>query len=211
MLFRSRFPRVYLDNRFVYVVLSARAGGMTIEVDVNPDKETHLACKHCEMQRVGQLVQPHLDVGQMAGELTRTLILARNGRLRELPDYRLVPEQLLRLRHVELSGECDPTLAAEFPEALLAIIQVRALSGLPFFKLVLISAGIGLDLPGVQQSLRHLTKEDEIWINLDGGTQSYINQGQPERCLAGKGASEHPACRARAASGTSRPFSGDPW
>ena len=45
-----------------------------------------------------------------------------------------------------------------------------------FFKLVLITAGTGLDLPGVQYSLRRLTKEDEVWIELDGGTQAYLNK-----------------------------------
>jgi hypothetical protein len=168
--------RNYLDNLFVYVVLSARAGGMTIGVDFNPDKEGNFSHTSYDMHRVGRLIEPHLDVGQMAAELTRTLTLVRGERLRELPDYRLVPDQLLQLRHVELSAEGDPTLASEFPEALLAIIHVRALGGFPFFKLVLITAGTGLDLPGVRQSLRHLTRLDEVWIELDGGTQTHLNK-----------------------------------
>ncbi len=170
------FPRIYLDNRFVYVVLSAYAGGMTIGVDLNPDNESKFSCLHCEMQSEGRFIQAHLDIGRMAAELTRTLALVRSGRVRELPDYRFVPDQLLRLRHVELSGKCDPTLAAEFSEALGAVIHVRALSGLPFFKLVFVTAGIGLELPGVRQSLGHLTRADEVWVKLDGGTQAYLNK-----------------------------------
>jgi wyosine [tRNA(Phe)-imidazoG37] synthetase (radical SAM superfamily) len=50
------------------------------------------------------------------------------------------------------------------------------LSGFPFIKLVLITNGTGLHLPGVQQSLRHLTRADEVWVKLDGGTQAYVNK-----------------------------------
>lgn len=55
----------------------------------------------------------------------------------ELPNYRLVPDQLLHLRHVSLVGESDPKLAADSFEALEAVIQVRAVSGFGSFKLVL--------------------------------------------------------------------------
>src|SRR6266404_1227075 len=169
------FPRIYLDNRFVYVVLSARAGGMTIGVDLNPDKKCSFSCIYCDVNRAGRFVGS-LDVEEMARELTRMLILVRSEQLRELPEYRLVPDQLLQLRHVALSGEGEPTLAPEFPEALQAVIHVRALSGFPFVKLVLITNATGLHLPGVKQSLRHLTRADEVWVKLDGGTQAYVNK-----------------------------------
>ncbi len=170
------FPRIYLENRFVYVVLSSRAGGMIIGVDLNPCKESKIEHSSYDMYRENRCVAPHLDVEEMAGELTRTLTLVRSGRVRELPNFRLVPDQLLHLRHVALSGEDDPTLAPEFPEALLAVIHVRALGDFPFFKLVLITAGRGLHRPGLRRCLRLLTKADEVWINLDGGTQAYINE-----------------------------------
>src|SRR5690606_30565020 len=35
---------------------------------------------------------------------------------------------------------------------------------------------VGLDLPAVQEGLRHFTKYDEIWVKLDGGTQAYLNR-----------------------------------
>jgi wyosine [tRNA(Phe)-imidazoG37] synthetase (radical SAM superfamily) len=168
--------RNYLDNRFVYVVLSARAGGMTIGVDFNPGGTSNFSDIDCDMDREGRVVEPRLDVTAMAAELTRTLTLVHSGRLRELPDYRFLPDQVLQLRHVALTGAGEPTLAAEFPEALLAVIHVRALGGFPFFKFVLLTNGTGLDRPGVRQSLRHLTKADEVWVELDGGTEAYVNR-----------------------------------
>jgi len=117
-----------------------------------------------------------LDLEVMEAELHRTLALARGGELLHRKEYSGIPDEFLQLRHVALSGEGEPTLAPEFPEALQAVIHVRALSGPKFFKLVLITNGTGLDLPAVQESLRHLTRSDEVWIKLDGGTQTYLNK-----------------------------------
>jgi wyosine [tRNA(Phe)-imidazoG37] synthetase (radical SAM superfamily) len=172
----SALSRLYLGNRFVYVVLCPRAGGLTIGVDLTPDTEGVFASDdgdvHCD---AASSVHP-MDVDAMEAELSEALALVRSGEIRKLAPYRLLPDDLVKLRHVALSGELEPTLAPEFPEALQAVIHVRALSGPSFLKLVLVTNGAGLDLPRVQHSLRHLTRSDEIWIKLNGGTQAYINQ-----------------------------------
>ncbi|HWH68143.1 MAG TPA: hypothetical protein VNT26_02050, partial [Candidatus Sulfotelmatobacter sp.] len=120
--------------------------------------------------------QEQLDVDLMAAELKKTLTFVRAGRLRERPWYRSLPDELLQLRHVALSGDGEPTLSPKFAEALQAVVHVRALGGFPFFKLVLITNGTGLDLPHVQQGLKYFTKSDEVWLKLDGGTQAYVNK-----------------------------------
>ncbi|HEV2393986.1 MAG TPA: radical SAM protein [Verrucomicrobiae bacterium] len=168
-------PRDFLDNRFVYAVVSARAHGLSVGVNINPDKACNFNCIYCEVHRNGDSPQP-LDVDLMAGELRKTLLLVRAGRLRERPWYRSLPDELLQLRHVALSGDGEPTLAPKFPEALQAIMHVRALGGFPFFKLVLITNATGLDLPHVQEGLKHLTRSDEVWAKLDGGSQAYLNK-----------------------------------
>jgi wyosine [tRNA(Phe)-imidazoG37] synthetase (radical SAM superfamily) len=118
----------------------------------------------------------HLDVDLMATELKHTLAFVHEGHLRERPWYKTLPDDLLNLRHVALSGDGEPTLSESFPEAVQSIVHVRALGGFPFFKLVLITNGTGLDLPRVQHSLRYFTRHDEIWVKLDGGTQAYLNK-----------------------------------
>jgi wyosine [tRNA(Phe)-imidazoG37] synthetase (radical SAM superfamily) len=66
-----------------------------------------------------------------------------------------------------------------FAEAVQAVVHVRATSGHPFFKIVLLTNGTLLDQPPVQQGLKFLTSRDEIWIKLDGGTQAYLNRINP--------------------------------
>lgn len=167
-------PRDFLDNRFVYTVVSARARGLSVGVNMNPDKTCNFNCIYCEVHRNGEARQ-ELDVDQMAEELKGTLALVRAGRLCERPSYRNLPDELLQLRHVALSGDGEPTLSPRFAEALQAVVHVRALGGYPF-KLVLITNGTGLDLPHVLNGLKYFTRSDEIWVKLDGGTRAYLNK-----------------------------------
>ena len=169
-------PRDYLDNRYVYAVVSARARGLAVGVNLNPDKSCNFRCLYCEVHRNGRDNQEQLDVEILASELKRTLTYVREGRLRERPWYRHLPDELLQLRHVAISGDGEPTLCPKFAEALQAIVHVRALSGFAFFKLVLMTNGTGLNFPAVQQGLKYLTRNDEIWAKLDGGTQAYVNK-----------------------------------
>jgi wyosine [tRNA(Phe)-imidazoG37] synthetase (radical SAM superfamily) len=169
-------PRDFLDNQLVYVVVSARARGLSVGVNLNPDKNCNFDCIYCEVPLDGEPSEVRLDVDAMAAELKKTLLFVRNGRLRERPWYRALPDELLQLRHVALSGDGEPTLSPDFSAALQAVVHVRALCGLPFFKLVLITNATGLDRPQVQQGLRHFTRSDEVWAKLDGGTQAYVNK-----------------------------------
>jgi wyosine [tRNA(Phe)-imidazoG37] synthetase (radical SAM superfamily) len=157
-------------------VVSARARGLSVGINMCPDKNCNFQCVYCEVHRNGEPREDQLDVEVMAAELKKTLVFVRGGRLRERPWYRTLPDEMLQLRHVALSGDGEPTLSPRFGEALQAIVHVRALSGFPFFKLVLLTNATGLDLPQVQQGIKHLTLSDEVWVKLDGGTQAYVNK-----------------------------------
>lgn len=167
-------PRDWLGNRFVYAVISSRAGGLSLGVNMNPDKRCNFDCSYCEVDRRAPSPESRLDVDVMASELRRTIAAVLHGQLRERPWYHSLPDELLKLRHVALSGDGEPTLAPNFMEAVQAVARVRALGG--FFKIVLITNGTGLDQHQVLRGLELLTKSDEIWIKLDGGTQAFIDK-----------------------------------
>ena len=169
-------PRDFLNNRFVYTVVSPRARGLTLGVNMNPDKRCNFDCVYCEVDRATMSEHPLLDVGVVASELHRTLDHVLQGRLREHPQYQSLPDELLQLRHVALSGDGEPTLSPQFADVVQAVVHIRALGGFPFFKIVLITNATGLDRSQVQESLKRFTKSDEIWIKLDGGTQEYLDK-----------------------------------
>jgi wyosine [tRNA(Phe)-imidazoG37] synthetase (radical SAM superfamily) len=53
---------------------------------------------------------------------------------------------------------------------------VRACGKFPFFKIVLITNGSWLDQPPVQLGLKCFTRQDEVWVKLDAGSQAYMNK-----------------------------------
>lgn len=167
------YPRDFLDNRFVYAVVSPRAGGLSLGVNMNPDKKCNFDCLYCEVNRQEPARESRLDVKVMAAELKKTLAMVSNGRLRERSRYWKLPPELMQLHHVTLSGDGEPTLAPNFFEAVQAVTHVRAQS--QFFKIVLVTNATGLDLPEVQHGVKMLAAEDEIWAKLDGGSQAYLN------------------------------------
>jgi wyosine [tRNA(Phe)-imidazoG37] synthetase (radical SAM superfamily) len=166
--------RDFLNNRFVYVVISPRARGLAAGINFNPDKRCNFNCVYCEVDRTIPPRETRLDVEVAAAELLRTLALVHSGELKNRPEYQALPADLLSLRHVSLSGDGEPTLCPNFAEALQAFVHVRALGRFPFFKLVLITNATGLHLPNVQQSMKFLTKQDEIWAKLEVGTEAHF-------------------------------------
>ncbi len=168
-------PRNFLGNRFVYCVISQRARGLSIGVNMNPDKRCNFDCVYCEVDRRKHGGARRVDVAQMRCELEGTLALYRDGGLDKLPAYRKTPPDLLRLKEVALSGDGEPTLCQNFCEVVEAVAHIRARGRLPFFKIVLITNCTGLQLPDVRAGIAILTSRDEIWAKLDAGTQTYMN------------------------------------
>jgi wyosine [tRNA(Phe)-imidazoG37] synthetase (radical SAM superfamily) len=178
--------REFLGNRFVYALVSARARGLSIGVNMNPDKFCNFDCEYCEVNRAVPSPEKDLDVDVMAGELQRMLALAHSGELRSFAPFRNTPPDLMQLRHVALSGDGEPTLCPNFLDALRTVIHVRALGQFPFFKVVLITNATGLDVPQVQEGVKLFTPQDEIWAKLEAGTQRYLQEVNRPNCTLEK-------------------------
>lgn len=170
------YPRDFLENRLVYLVISSRARGLSVGVNLNPVVKCNLRCLYCEVDRSLPPRAARFKLELMAEELLRTLRLAYDGKLREHPRYAGLPDPLLRVRQVALSGDGEPTLAPDFVEAVQAVVHVRALGRFPFFKICLVTNSTQLHQPGVKRGLKCLTRQDEVWAKLDAGTQEYFTR-----------------------------------
>lgn len=178
--------RDFLENRFIYTVISPRARGLSVGVNMNPDKHCNFDCAYCEVNRREPARESRLDVPVMMAELERTLELVQSGEIRERPCYRSAPPELLGLRHVTLSGDGEPTLCPNFVEAVEAIVHLRARGRFSFVKLVLFTNASGLDRPEVAQGLSLFTPHDEVWVKLEAGTQDYMNRVNRPGCALEK-------------------------
>ncbi len=170
------WPRQFSSHRFVYTVISPRARGLSIGVNLNPDRHCNFDCLYCEVDRRTPANDQFLDIEVMAAELRQALGMIHSGRLRENPQYASLPPDLTELRHVTLSGDGEPTLCPKFADAVGTILQLRARGEFPWFKLVLVTNATGLDVKQVDQSLRLFHSEDEVWAKLDAGSRKYFNK-----------------------------------
>ena len=169
-------PRNPLGNRFVYAVISQRAHGLSIGLNLNPDKQCNFDCAYCEVNKDTPVRERKVDIKILAEELRHLLRLTNSGQLRTLEWFRHLPAELLQLKEVALSGDGEPTLCVDFEEVVRKVLQVRSRGKLPFFKVVLITNTAGLDFPEVARGIKLLTTEDEIWAKLDAGTQEYMDR-----------------------------------
>lgn len=175
-------PRDFRGNSFVYTVISARARGLSVGVNMNPDQQCNFDCVYCEVNRSRLPPASRLEVSTMAVELEQTLESVNSGTIRQRLSYWNVPPELLELRHVALSGDGEPTLCPNFAEAVEAVIHLRARGRFPYFKLVLITNASGLARPNVEEALRLFTPRDEVWVKLDAGTPDYLHQVNRPDC-----------------------------
>ncbi len=169
-------PRHFLNRRFVYAVISQRARGLSIGVNMNPDKHCNFKCLYCEVDRDQPGLERKVNARVMAAELNALLEMTNQGRMREFPEFKHAPEELLALKEVALSGNGEPTLCPNFGEVVHEVVHLRSQGRFPFFKLVLITNASGLDAPEVREGLKVFTSQDEIWAKLDGGSQDYLNR-----------------------------------
>lgn len=175
--------RRFFDNQFVYAVVSQRARGLSIGVNLTPDKFCTFDCVYCEIGRNGTGGNREVDLKVLAAELRKMLNLAAHGQMSQLPGYQAVPRELLNLKSVALSGDGEPTLSPCFHEAVQIVVHLRAQGEFPFFKIVLITNASGLHLPQVQLGLQLFTGQDEVWAKLDAGTQAYMEKiNRPKVC-----------------------------
>ncbi|MFM1943695.1 MAG: hypothetical protein RI897_2677 [Verrucomicrobiota bacterium] len=163
--------REFLENRFVYVLFSPRAGGLTVGLNLNPDRRCNFDCVYCDVHRHGAQLGVVFDLDRMTSELESMMERIASGRLREWASFRDLPQELLTLQHVALSGEGEPTLCPYFAEVVRSVVHIRATGRFPFFKIVLLTNGSTMHEEEVQAGLRHLILKDEVWLKLDVGTQ----------------------------------------
>jgi len=165
-----------LGRHYVYAVVTPRARGLSVGVNVNPDKQCNFDCAYCEVDRSISGVEEPINLDLLAVELRETLRAAQSGLMRARPAFANVPHELMRLAHVTLSGDGEPTMAPQFDQIVETVVHVRALARSRFVKLALITNASGLDRPEVIRGLGYLNGQDEIWVKLDAGTEEHYQR-----------------------------------
>ena len=175
-LYRAH-PRRHEQNRFVYPVLSRRSGGISVGVNLNPDKICNFDCIYCQVDRVRQSEIRFVEINALLAELDEMLSLVRSGAIFESEEFQQTPEPLRRLNDIALSGDGEPTTYRNFDEIIAGCADVKGRHGLDDVKMVLITNASMFHRPAVERGLETLVaNQGEIWAKLETGTEEYYQQ-----------------------------------
>ena len=113
----TQHDRRFESNRFVYPVLSRRAQGLSIGINLNPDRVCNFGCVYCQVDRTGARETLFVDTVTLLTELEHMLPWAASGAIFEHPKFRATPPALRRLQDIAFSGDGEPTTYRGFGEA----------------------------------------------------------------------------------------------
>ena len=171
----QQHSRNFEQNRFVYPVISRRAGGVSIGVNLNPDKVCNFDCIYCQVDRTRQSETRFVETDALLTELRGVLELVVSGDLFELQRFSETPPSMRRLNDIAFSGDGEPTTFRNFDEIIQACAEVRQDVGATESKMVLITNASMFHRPHVQNGLEILDRNcGEIWAKLDAGTEEYF-------------------------------------
>jgi wyosine [tRNA(Phe)-imidazoG37] synthetase (radical SAM superfamily) len=166
--------RVWLEFDYCYPVLSRRSKGLSLGVNLNPDKVCNFDCVYCEVDRKTPAKRRDIDLDQLEREMDILLDLGASGKIYELPPFDSTPVDQRRLNDIAFSGDGEPTTAPEFLQAVERLAQLKWRRSLHDLKLVLITDATRLQAREVVQALDVLQANNgEIWAKLDAGTEAH--------------------------------------
>ncbi len=171
----TQHERSFETNRFVYPVLSRRSRGISVGVNLNPDKICNFDCIYCQVDRREQSETRFVGMEQLLTELEEVLTLVASGQLYGHPKFAAVPTAMRRLNDMAFSGDGEPTTYKNFDELMQAAADVKDRLGLDDCKMVLITNASMFHRPHVERGLAILDRhQGEIWAKLDAGTPEYF-------------------------------------
>lgn len=170
----SDHGRIYRENKFVYPVLSRRSGGISIGVNLNPDKVCNFDCIYCQVDRRSEAETRFVETARLWDELDQMLEFVSSGRIFDDPKFAHVPPPLRRLNDIAFSGDGEPTTYRNFDEIMASAAELKRRCGLDDVKLVLITNATMFHRPAVARGLEILDANNgEIWAKLETGSEAY--------------------------------------
>lgn len=171
----TQHSRSWRENRYVYPVLSRRSKGLSIGVNLNPDKVCNFDCVYCCVDRTVPPEVKDVDLGLLRVELDHLLGLSKSGEIFAHSPFDQTPGALRRVNDVAFSGDGEPTSFKGFGEACQIAAELLARHGMDRqTKIVVITNATLFHRPAVKDAVRFLDDHHgEIWAKLDAGTEPY--------------------------------------
>ncbi len=172
MLTTENHDRDLEGYKYVYPVISRRAGGLSVGINLNTNNACNWRCIYCQVPNLVRGAPPPVSLPDLNFELKSFLqkVLVGNY-LREE-----VPEGMRRLNDIAFSGNGEPTSSPNFSDVVELLAQTR--SDLPVdasVKTVLITNGSLIHQKDVQLGIAQLkTITGEVWFKVDSVTKEGV-------------------------------------
>ena len=156
--------------KYVYPVLSRRAGGLSIGINFNTNNACNWRCIYCQVPDLKIGAAPDLDFQLLEDELRFFLDDVLNG---DFYQRFQVDEDKRVIKDIAISGNGEPTSLKDFDKAVALIGKIATEVGvLPQSNFVLITNGSLVRQSRVQDGLRKLKEYGgEVWFKLDSATE----------------------------------------
>ncbi|SFE51555.1 radical SAM protein [Nitrosomonas sp. Nm166] len=150
---------------YVYPVISRRAGGVSIGINLNPNNACNWRCVYCQVPDLKRGTAPRVDLNKLELELRSFLHELIDGDFMQ----RYVPPEARKIHDIALSGNGEPTSAKEFEQVIELIGHIKKdFDALKDLKLVLITNGSLIYRPSVQTGLKRMAQlNGEVWFKFD--------------------------------------------
>jgi len=159
---------------YVYPVVSRRAGGISIGVNLNPNNACNWHCAYCQVPNLVRGSSPDIDIQRLNSELEDFIHELLYGNfMREH-----VPQDCHGICDVAISGNGEPTSCKQFDVVVTVIISCLRDAGLlENIPVVLITNGSYVHRPQVQKGLEMIAEhKGEVWFKVDSTTREGIKR-----------------------------------
>jgi pyruvate-formate lyase-activating enzyme len=155
---------------YVYPVVSRRAGGVSVGINLNPNNACNWRCVYCQVPGLVFGMAPEIDLGRLESELREFADDLVHGEFMR----KNVPEGSRAWKDVAFSGNGEPTSSKQFPEAVEIVGRVlRDLELVGKVEVVLITNGSLVHQAHVQRGIRAMKElGGVVWFKLDSATDA---------------------------------------
>ena len=169
--------RVWRDNRYVYPVISRRSRGLSIGINLNPEKACTFRCVYCEVDRRIHQHSAKVDMGTLIRELNAMLDWTLSGEIWKDRHFAAVPEPLRRINDIAFSGDGEPTACRNFADAVQVAADAKSLRKLSGVRIVVISNATRFHTQTFRRAVPVLQScGGEVWAKLDAGSPNYFTR-----------------------------------
>jgi wyosine [tRNA(Phe)-imidazoG37] synthetase (radical SAM superfamily) len=162
-------PRMRGKNRYVYAVRARRSHGISVGINLDPQKTCNFDCVYCEVIDRREIAKgtgrPAIAIDVVAKELAEELA----SRTRAAGSSAADP-----VRDIAFAGDGEPSTFRGFLPLARALFDVRDAAGFKDVPFVLITNGSGLARDEMREAHDlFASRGGRFWIKLDAGTEGF--------------------------------------